>query len=462
MKKKGKVFLLDDEELIVTVLAKTLSAENYEVFSENECEGVVQKIKAFKPDVVLLDIRMPTCSGIDILEEIKNSGINTQVVMLTADDTAETAVKAMKIGAADYLTKPFNTDEVKIVIRNIIERENLKQEVDYLRKAYSEVFEKDIVGESSAIKELLAKIEKIAQARVSNILITGESGTGKEVIARHIHNMMFGAYTAWKAPFISVNCAAMPETLLESQLFGHEKGSFTDAKSERKGLFELAEGGLLLLDEVGDMKPDLQGKLLRVLETRTVRRIGSKDEIPVDVTVIATTNRNLSAAVKDGAFRKDLFFRLSTFYLHIVPLRERKEDIALLANHFLSHFAAKYNKKRIKGFSPEAEQQLIGYSWPGNVRELKNLVERFVVLENAEIIQPEHMPGWIISDSMDDNQIATHQFTLPEEGLSLEALEKDLISQALQKANNNKTLAAKLLNISYDALRYQVKKFGLE
>jgi DNA-binding NtrC family response regulator len=462
MKKKGKVFLLDDEELIVAVLAKTLSAENYEVFSENECNGVVQKIKAFNPDVVLLDIRMPNCSGIEILEDIKRSRINTQVVMLTADDTAETAIKAMKLGAADYLTKPFNTDEVKIVIGNIIEKENLKQEVDYLRKAYSEVFEKDIVGESRAIKELEAKIEKIAQARVSNILITGESGAGKEVIARHIHNMMFGAPTSWKAPFISVNCAAMPETLLESQLFGHEKGSFTDAKSERKGLFQMAEGGSLLLDEIGDMKPDLQGKLLRVLETRSVRRLGGKGEVPVDVTVIATTNRNLSAAVKSGEFRKDLFFRLSTFYLHIVPLRERKEDIPLLANYFLSHFAVKYNKKRIKGFAPEAEQQLIDYSWPGNVRELKNLVERFVVLENSEIIQSEQMPGWIISDSMGVNQIAAGQFTLPEEGLSLEALEKDLISQALQKANNNKTLAAKLLNISYDALRYQVKKFGLE
>ena len=462
MKKKGRVFLLDDEELIVAVLSKTLRTENYEVFSENECEGVVQKIKDLNPDVVLLDIRMPTRSGIEILEEIKHSGINTQVVMLTADDTAETAVKAMKLGAADYLTKPFNTDEVKIVIGNIIEKANLRQEVDYLRKAYSEVFEKDIVGESEAIKELLAKIEKIAQARVSNILITGESGTGKEVMARHIHNMMFGANSEWRAPFISVNCAAMPETLLESQLFGHEKGSFTDAKSERKGLFELAEGGLLLLDEIGDMKPDLQGKLLRVLETRTVRRLGAKGEIPFDVSVIATTNRNLSDAVKDGGFRKDLFFRLSTFYLHIVPLRERKEDIPLLADHFLSHFAAKYKKQRITGFSPEAEQLLVDYSWPGNVRELKNLVERFVVLENTDVIRPEHMPGWITSDSMVDNTVANGKFTLPEEGLSLEALEKDLISQALEKASNNKTLAAKLLNISYDALRYQVKKFGLE
>jgi DNA-binding NtrC family response regulator len=462
MKKKGKVFLLDDEELIVTVLAKTLKAENYEVFSENECEGVIKKISAFNPDVVLLDIRMPSRSGIEILEDIKHSGINTQVVMLTADDSAEMAVKAMKLGAADYLTKPFNTDEVKIVIRNIIERENLRQEVDYLRKAYSDTFEKDIIGESSAIKDLETKIEKIARARVSNILITGESGTGKEVMARHIHQMMFGAQTAWKAPFISVNCAAMPETLLESQLFGHEKGSFTDAKSERKGLFELAEGGLLLLDEIGDMKPDLQGKLLRILETRAVRRLGGKGEIPVDVTVIATTNRNLSAAVKKGTFRKDLFFRLSTFYLHIVPLRERQGDIPLLADHFLSHFAAKYNNKRINGFSREAERQLIGYSWPGNVRELKNLVERFVVLENVETIRPEHLPGWISGGTMLDDRAATDRFMLPDEGISLDALEKDLISQALERASNNKTQAAKLLNISYDTLRYQVKKYGLE
>jgi DNA-binding NtrC family response regulator len=445
------------------VLAKTLKAENYEVFSENECEGVIKKISAFNPDVVLLDIRMPTRSGIEILEDIRKSGINTQVVMLTADDSAEMAVKAMKLGAADYLTKPFNTDEVKIVIRNIIEKQNLKQEVDFLRRAYSEVIEKDIIGESSAIKNLKTKIEKIARARVSNILITGESGTGKEVMARHIHNMMFGAQRAWKAPFISVNCAAMPETLLESQLFGHEKGSFTDAKSERKGLFEMAEGGLLLLDEIGDMKPDLQGKLLRVLETRTVRRLGGKDEIPVDVTVIATTNRNLTAAVKEGAFRKDLFFRLSTFYLHIIPLRERREDIPLLVNYFLSHFASKYNKKGINGFSREAERQLIDYNWPGNVRELKNLVERFVVLENVETIRPEHLPDWISGDTvLSSRHAAADRFMLPDEGISLEALEKDLISQALEKANNNKTQAAKLLNISYDTLRYQVKKYGLK
>jgi transcriptional regulator with PAS, ATPase and Fis domain len=238
---------------------------------------------------------------------------------------------------------------------------------------------------------------------------------------------MFGTDNSWNAPFISVNCAAMPESLLESQLFGYEKGSFTDAKSDKKGLFELAKGGSLLMDEIGDMKLELQSgdmklelqsKLLRVLEDRKVRRIGAKGEISVEVTVISTTNRNLSAAVKNGEFRKDLFFRLTAFYLHVIPLRERKDDITLLANHFLEHFAGKYNKKKIKGFSPEAEELMIAYGWPGNVRELKNLVERFVVLENAEIIRPEHMPKWIYGDAISSEQPAT--FRLPDSGISLE------------------------------------------
>lgn len=462
MKNKGKVFLLDDEDLIVSVLAKSLKSEGYEVYPETETDGVIEKIKSWDPDVLLMDIRMPDRNGIDILEEIKESKIDTQVVMLTADDAVETAVKAMKLGAADYLTKPFNTDEVKIVIGNIIKNQNLRQEVDYLRKAYSEVFEKDMLGESAALKVLEEKILKIAQAQVSNILVTGESGAGKELVARRIHKLMFGSDSSWNAPFISVNCAAMPETLLESQLFGYEKGSFTDAKADKKGLFELAKGGTILLDEIGDMKTDLQSKLLRVLEDRKVRRIGGKGEIEVNVTVIATTNRNLSEAVNEGDFRKDLFFRLSTFYLHVVPLRERADDIPLLAGHFLTHFATKYKKKNIKGFSPEAEQALVSYAWPGNVRELKNLAERFVVLESEDLIQPKHLPKWIYGESINTGRFSAEKFVLPDAGISLEDVEKDLIIQALEKANNNRAQAAKLLRISYDTLRYQVKKYGLE
>ena len=461
MKKKGKVFLLDDDGLIVSVLSRALKKEGYEVYEETETDEVINKIKSWDPDLLLLDISMPGRDGIDILKEIRGGEIQAQVVMLTADDTAETAVKAMKLGAVDYLTKPFNTDEVKIVLSSIIEKENLKKEVKYLRKAYSEVFDRQLVGEARAIKELKKKVEKVAQARVSTVLLTGESGTGKEVVARQIHRLMFGTDDSWRAPFISINCAAMPETLLESELFGHEKGSFTDAKSDKVGLFEDARGGSILLDEIGDMKPDLQAKLLRVLEERTIRRVGGKSEIPIDVTVLATSNRNLSQAVEKGDFRKDLFFRLNTFYLHIVPLRERQEDIPLLARHFLSHFAAKYNKPMIKGFSPEAEQVLVKSNWPGNVRELKNLVERIVVLENVEEILPEHIPSWISRSTMSPEQSSNGRFVLPNSGISLDELEKDLILQALEKADNNKTQAAKLLNISYDSLRYQLKKFGI-
>lgn len=461
MKSIGKVFILDDDQLIVSVLSRALKKEGYEIRAEIDPDDVINKIKTWAPDIVMLDITMPGRDGLDILQEIKGNKLNTQVLMLTADDTAETAVRAMKLGAADYVTKPFNIDEVKIVLTKIMEKEDLRQEVNYLRKAYSEVIDTDIIGESKAIKELLEKVKRIAQAHVHNILITGESGTGKEVLARYVHYLMFGSGTSKHAPFISVNCAAMPEALLESELFGYEKGSYTDAKEGKKGLFELAKDGSILLDEIGDLKPDLQSKLLRVLEERTIRHVGGKSQIPIDVTVIATTNRNLSDAVERGDFRKDLFFRLSAFYTHIVPLRERKEDIPLLARHFLSYFSTKYNKKTIKGFSPEAEKILISSDWPGNVRELKNLVERFVVLEHAEWIGPEHMPKWISSSSITTDKAGEDRFILPESGISLEEVERDLIFQALEKSNHNKAHAARLLNISYDSFRYQLKKYGI-
>jgi DNA-binding NtrC family response regulator len=465
MKSKGKVFLLDDDELIVSVLSKAIMKEGYEVQAETTTDGVVNKIKSWDPDLVLLDIAMPGRDGMNILKHIKNTDLDAQVVMLTADDTAETAVSAMKLGAADYLTKPFNIDEVKIVISNVIEKASLKQEVTYLRKAYSDVVEKDLIGESSPIKEMKEKINKMAQARVSTILITGESGAGKEVVARHIHNLMFGTDYSFRSPFVSINCAAMPETLLESELFGHEKGSFTDAKTSKKGLFEQAKGGTILLDEIGDMKLDLQTKLLRVLEERTIRRVGGKWEIPIEMTAIATSNRNLSEAVESGAFRRDLFFRLSTFYLHVLPLRERKEDIPLLARHFLLHFAKKYNRKRIRGFSPEAEKLLIDSSWPGNVRELKNLVERFVVLEDTEYIIPEDLPKWVFEQPMTVASAKTTEdvdgFRLPERGTSLAEVERKLIEQALEKTGGNQVRAAGLLDITRDALRHRMKKYGL-
>lgn len=461
--KKGKVFLVDDDELIVSMLARALRGEGYEVNSETVTfTAVVDKIAAWSPDVVLLDLKLPSITGIDILEKIKTNQIDTQVVMLTSDDHVETAIKCMKLGAADYLTKPFNIDEVKIRINDIIEKKSLKSEVSYLRKFYSDAFRKDIIGESPAMGELKHKAEKIALSNVSTILITGESGTGKELVARYIHSIMYEEAKKGFAPFIAINCTALPETLLESELFGYEKGAFTDAKAEKKGIFELAHGGTILLDEIGDMKLSLQGKLLRVMEERTIRRIGGQKEIPIEVTVIATTNRNLPEAVEKGEFRMDLFYRLNIFALSLPPLRERKEDIPLLAKYFLTHFTSQYKNKVIKGISPKVEQVMYSYRWPGNVREMKNVIERIVVLETSELISPEHLPREMLGQVMPAPPPIAVRFVLPEAGISLDELERDLITQALERAKNNKTIAAKLLNITYDSLRYQIKKFGLE
>jgi DNA-binding NtrC family response regulator len=462
MKEQPKIYIVDDDELIVSMLSRLLKSNGYEVRSATTADGIVSKIKSWSPAVVLLDIRILDQSGIDVLKEIVKQELPTQVVMVTADDTAETAVKAMKLGAVDYLTKPFNVDEVKIVLQNIIERGKLKKEVAYLRKVQSEVFEKEIVGESRVVQELKSKIVRMAEASVSTVLITGESGTGKELFARYAHRMIHEASGNGFAPFIKVNCAALPETLLESELFGYEKGSFTDAKLDKKGLFEMAQGGSILLDEIGDMKQTLQGKLLRVLEERTVRPVGGSEEIPIDVTVIATTNRNLAEAVDQGTFRMDLFFRLSTFYLHIPPLRERQDDIPRITRHFLSQFTTRYQRKTMTTISSEAEKILSSYGWPGNIRELRNLLERLVVLEGAEEIVPEHLPNWLTSRAGITAHAPDGRVLLPAEGLSLDDLEKELIFQALERTNKNKTQAAKLLGLSYDAFRYQVKKLGLE
>jgi len=462
MSMPSKIFLVDDDELIVTTLTKMLKKEGYDVRSESTPKNVVSIVRTWSPAVVMLDIRLPQRSGIEVLEDIVRAGLRTQVVMLTADDTAETAVKAMKLGAVDYLTKPFNIDEVKIVIRNIIDRGKLKQEVDYLRRVHSEVFDREIIGTSPAIQELKEKIEKMAHASVSTILITGESGSGKELFARFAHRLIRESARPGYAPFIRVNCAALPENLLESELFGYEKGSFTDAKSDKKGLFEMAQGGSILLDEIGDMKQNLQAKLLRVLEERSIRPIGASEEIPIDVTVIATTNRNLAEAVAQQTFRTDLFFRLSTFYVHVPPLRERQADIPVLARYFLDRLAVRYNRKGIKGFSPAAEKLLVSYRWPGNIREIRNLVERLVVLESADEILPEHLPNWLTGSAGPMAHSSDGKVALPAQGISLDDLEKDLIVQALERTKNNKAQAAKLLNLSYDAFRYQVKKFGLE
>jgi len=467
MKIKGRIFLLDDDELIITMLSRALRNEGFETQVQTSGQDIIEKIESWHPDLVMLDINLgEDRNGLDILSDIKKD-IDTQVVMLTGDDTADTAIRAMKIGAADYLTKPFNVDEVILVIRGVLERSKLKDEVRYLRKTQLDYVHHEMVGTSKAVIEILKNAKTIATAGVPTILITGESGTGKEVLARNIHHWLHldQAENGEGVPYIAVNCTALPDNLIESELFGHTKWAFTDAKTDKKGMFELADGGTILLDEIGDMRPDLQSKFLRVLENRSVRRLGGKVDLPVEVNVIATTNRELKKAVENKEFREDLFFRLSTFALHLPPLRERSEDIPLLAQYFLDFFCQKYAKKNINGFTAEAEKLLQDYNWPGNVRELKNVVERCVVLENNEMISCEFLPLEMSGITRNTYPFVERRknskLILPEDGLSLEEVEKDLIRQALERANNNQTKAAKLLNISYDSLRYQVKKFNL-
>jgi DNA-binding NtrC family response regulator len=462
MRAKGRIFLLDDDEFIVAMLARALRSQGYEVQAETSPAEVLGRIRSFAPDVVLLDLKLPGASGMDLLKELVDRGVDTQVVMVTSDDSAESAVKAMKMGAADYLTKPFDLEEVKLVVASLVEKANLRQEVEYLRKVSSDLKHRDIVGTSDAIRELKESAAKLAKACVPTVLITGENGTGKELFARYIHGLMCADQPGC-APFIGINCAALPEPLIESELFGHERGSFTDAKTEKKGMFELAAGGAILLDEIGEMKWNLQAKLLRVVEERKVRRVGGSHDLPIDATVIATTNRDLVEAMKGGEFRTDLFYRLATFSLHVPPLRERTEDVIPLAQHFLTSFAAKYGRSAPSSVSPEARRLLVSYRWPGNVRELRNVIERIVVLESGDTILPEHLPKELLFARRHDTVHAPASgITLPDEGISLDEIERTLIFQALARCGGNKAQTAKLLGITYDSLRYQIKKFGLE
>jgi DNA-binding NtrC family response regulator len=467
MKTKGRIFLLDDDELIVTMLARALRNEGFETQVQTSSQDIIEKIEAWHPDLLLLDINLgEDRNGLDILTEIKANELETQVVMLTGDDTAESAIRAMKIGAADYLTKPFNVDEIIMVTKGVLEKAKLHDEVRYLRKSRMDYAHHEMVGESQAVKDIIENAKKIATAGVPTILITGESGTGKEVLARYMHYWLHenrGEKTE-DVPYIAVNCTALPENLIESELFGHTKWAFTDAKTDKKGMFELADGGTILLDEIGDMRADLQSKFLRVIEDRKVRRLGGNVDLPVEVTVIATTNRDLKQAVAGKEFREDLFFRLSTFALHLPPLRDRREDIPLLALYFLDHFRQKYAKKDLQGFSAEAEKKLQEYNWPGNIRELKNIVERCVVLANTELISLEHLPLELCAERALPfvERRKNPRLILPEKGISLDEVEKDLIRQALDRAGSNQTKAAKLLNMSYDTLRYQIKKYNLK
>jgi two-component system response regulator AtoC len=446
---KANIYIVEDDELLSLVLSQGFRKDGYDVVTDSGQKGVVERLNGKRPDLLLLDVSLPHNSGLEILEELKRKEASYPVIMLTGDDSAETAVTALKRGAYDYITKPFEMDKLKIIVRNALEAVNLKRTVEHYR---DDTLNTSILGKSAAMLRLIDEIKKIARQRVLNLLILGESGTGKDLISRAIHNSGPAALN----PFIAINCAALPHGLLESELFGYEKGSFTDAKGQKKGLFEEAEGGTLVLDEIGDMDISLQAKLLRVLENRTIRRIGGSREIPFDVMVIATTNRDLSALQAEGKFRQDLFYRLSMFSVRVPALRERKEDVPILAEHFFSSCRKEFARENMQ-LSQGAIEVLEQYDWPGNVRELKSLFAKVCLLEESDIILPEQIYKRLDVRSENISPLPR----LSDAPMSLNDVEKKMIQDAIRKSNGNMTKAAKLLNITYDTLRYRMKKFDI-
>jgi two-component system NtrC family response regulator len=430
-------------------LERALSHEGYQVATATRGLQGIAKAKETEPTMVILDLKMPDIDGIEVLKGIKEINPSIPVIMITAHGTIDTAIEAMKIGATDYITKPFKLEEIKAQIKKALHLSNLENEVNFLREELGKKYGK-IVGQSEAIKEVTLLIRQVAKTGTT-VLITGESGTGKEVVAVEIHK----ASTRVDKAFVAVNCAALPEQLLESELFGHEKGAFTGATGKKKGRFEIADKGTILLDEIGEMPINMQAKLLRVLQERCFERVGGTETIHVDVRIIATTNIDLATAITNGTFREDLYYRLNVMRINMLPLRSRKEDIPLLVNHFLEKFDPSHSKK----ISSEAMKILTRYNWPGNIRELQNAIERALIVCQGAEIQPTHFPKELLDGS---DETTTPVMNLTEGGFSLEELEKHLILKALEKHNNNQTKVAKYLGISRPTLLYRLKKYGIK
>lgn len=455
--KKAKILVVDDEELIRWSLDQSLTEEGYEVIKAESGEEALEKVKVESPDLVFLDLQLPGITGMEALQKMKEINPHVIVIIITALGVVEMVVKAMKLGAYNYISKPFNLDELSIMVEKALETGKLKKEVETLRAVQSEQFSPvNIIGSDSKVKEVMAMIDKVAKSETTTVLITGESGTGKELVAKSIHQ----SSTRSNQPFMAINCAALPETLLESELMGHEKGAFTDAKIMKKGLFEEADGGTLFLDEIGEMAIGMQAKILRVLEEKTLRRIGGTKDITVDVRIISATNKELLKSIEDGTFRSDLYYRLQVIPIHLPPLRERKGDIMKLAKHFIDQFNVEFHKN-VKAVSNMAEKFLKEYSWPGNIRELKNVMERAIILEDEETLLVEHLPLEIVAMGASKPINTDANFQLPAQGISLESVEQEFIRQALEQTKGNQSKAAKKLGLGIDAFRYRMKKFGL-
>jgi DNA-binding NtrC family response regulator len=455
-----KILVIDDEKLIRWTLEQHLVKEGYEVATAESAEKGFALIAEDTPDLVLLDNRLPEMTGLEMLEKLNVQEHGLMVIMITAYGMVETAVKAMKFGAYDYISKPFNLEEITFVIKKALEAGSLRSQVRQLRQECRGRVDA-IIGESEDMTKVKNLILKIAGSDATTVLIQGESGTGKELVAKAIH------YSSARSdkPFMAINCAALPVTLLETELMGHEKGAFTDAKTAKKGLFELADGGTVFLDEIGDMNMSIQAKLLRLLEEKTFKRVGGVKDIKVDVRVISATNQELAKAMNEGSFRKDLYYRLQVVPVTLPPLRERGKDIMLLARHFIEYFNRECHTN-VQGISKEAEQILLAYSWPGNVRELKNVMERAMILDIDKEILPENLTLEILEARPESavpigTPVSLDGFVIPETGLSMEEVENALVRKALEMSSGNQTKAAQLLKMPRDAFRRRMKRFGI-
>ena len=445
------ILIVDDEQLIRWSLSERLGDEGHTIIEAGTAKEALARCGP-DIDLVLLDFRLPDADGLLVLKQIRSREPDIPVILLTAVSSVEIAVEAMKQGAFHYANKPFNLDEVALVVAKALETTALRREIRALRATQSEPYGLGrIVGESSAMHSLRALLQRVATSPASTVLLMGESGTGKDLAAKVIHyNSDRGA-----KPFMNITCSALPEALLESELFGHERGAFTDARQQKTGLLESAEGGTVFLDEIGEMVPALQAKLLRFLEEKAFKRVGAASDIRVDVRVIAATNRDLEDSVKQGRFREDLFYRLNVMQIVLPPLREHASDVSLLLGYYIDQFNHEF-RKQVRGVTAEAADLLRGYRWPGNIRELRNAVERAMLLADADLLAPEHFPMSVARRG------GRQLFELPEEGLSLEAVERALVLQALQRTGWNHTKAAALLDLNRDQIRYRVEKFGLE
>jgi two-component system, NtrC family, response regulator HydG len=454
MKNKSDILVVDDDTAHRTMLKTLLSGWQYNIIEANDGSTAIEKVKERPFDLVLMDVRMLKVSGLEALDEIKAFNPAIPVIIMTAYSSLETAVEAIKKGAYDYLTKPLDFDKLKITIKRAMEHIRLKEENRILKESLGKHFDRvNIIGQSPAMIKLLETVAQVA-ASEATVLINGESGTGKELIAGAIH---FNSPRK-DGPFVRINCAAITETLLESELFGHEKGAFTGADKRKDGRFVQAHKGSLFLDEVSEMTLAMQVKLLRVLQEREITRVGGDGSVKVDVRVIGATNRHLMDMIKEGTFREDLFYRLNVISLDIPPLRKRRDDIVLLAQHFLQDFAVK-NRKQIKGFTPKAVDRLIRYDWPGNVRELMNAVERAVVLVRTEYIDDEALS--IIQTPLGRSDESTPVLEDMNDNPTLEDMEREAVIKTLKASNGNKSEAARRLGITRKTLHKKLKKYGI-